>query len=68
MPSANASVPIPKQAKTKPMCPRCGQYRSREIEPGRFSCNTCGSVFEPLEQNFIDDRPEQNAMKKERSR
>lgn len=68
MPAGNAMSPTAKVRKARPMCPRCSSSHSTETERGRFSCETCGGTFEPLEQTFVDDRPEQNAMKRERQK
>lgn len=68
MPAGNAMVPVSKPRKSRPMCPRCRSSNTTEKERDRYSCETCGGTFEPLEQTFVDDRPEQNAMKRERVR
>lgn len=67
MPAANAIAPNRKKPVAKPMCPRCRSAHSSELEKDRFLCETCGGVFEQVDQGFLDDRPEQNAMKKERA-
>lgn len=67
--AANAEVPeSSRQKKPKPQCPKCRSYRVTEVEAKRFLCELCNAVFEALDYGFVDDRPEQNAMKKERVR
>lgn len=68
MPAANAIQANRKKAKPLVMCPRCRSSRATEVEKNRHLCETCGGVFEAVEHGFVDDRPEQNAMKKERAR
>lgn len=70
MPVANANVPesVRKQNKLRLKCPKCRGTHIREIEADRYCCETCDSVFEAADTGFVDDRPEQNAMKKERVR
>ncbi len=70
MPAANAVVPesTRKKQKMRLKCPQCRSVVAEEIEKDRFCCNTCGAVYEAMDQGFVDDRPEQNAMKKERVR
>lgn len=68
MPAKNAIVPNSSVKKAIHKCPQCRSHRCTEIEADRFMCATCGGVFEAVEQGFVDDRPLQNAMKKERVR
>lgn len=51
-----------------PRCPRCGNHKSYQIEPGRFCCNKCQGVFEGADFGFVDDRPNVNAEKMESMR
>lgn len=69
MPVANAMLPESNRTKVKkPMCPRCRSSHSTEREKGRYNCETCGGVFEAADMGYVDDRPEQNAIKKEHRR
>ncbi len=70
MPIANAflSDSSRKKSKLRLKCPQCRSTNADEVEKDPFLCNTCGSVFEAVDQSFVDTRPEQNAMKKERAR
>lgn len=47
-------------------CPSCHRKTYRTIEPGRFECVNCLAQFEDDDFSYVDTRPEQNAMKKER--
>jgi hypothetical protein len=65
-PAANCEVKPKKLAAFRvSICPACHSNCHREIEPGRYSCQKCNAIFEPIEQTFIDDRPLENAMRKE---
>lgn len=68
MPAANAIVPesARKKSRLQAKCPQCRSPNADVIEQDRFCCQTCGTVYELLEQSFCDTRPEQNAMKNER--
>ena len=68
MPVGNCHITNEQLQKTKSRlsCPQCRSPHAEHIELGRFSCSTCGTVYELPDHGFIDDRPEQNAMKKER--
>lgn len=68
MPAANAIVPNSSKKKPVVKCPKCRSSNGDEFEKDRFCCQTCGAVYEAMDQGFLDDRPEQNAMKKERMR
>lgn len=47
-------------------CPACKlNGLSVEMEPGRFRCQHCRSVFETDDMGFLDDRPDINLDKKE---
>lgn len=49
-------------------CPSCKRASRREIEPGRYECKHCLSQYEASDVGYVDDRPVQNAMKRERWR
>lgn len=76
MPKLNAIVhtPATPSVEKPPRCPNLCIGRMgfvsvpKEIEPGRFQCSICGSVFEKDDFSFLDDRPTVNAMKKESRR
>lgn len=70
MPVANAFVPESTLAKqrSKPKCPSCRSNNATVLEADRWMCATCGSIYETPDMGYVDDRPEQNAMKKERTR
>ena len=53
------------RTKTRLVCPMCRGTRADHIELGRFCCTTCGTQYELLEQEFLDDRPDVNLEKKE---
>lgn len=65
-PVANAEQKLAKRVKTMRKCPRCASSRYRDISGGQFSCLECHAMFEDPDFCFVDSRPEQNAMKKER--
>ena len=48
-----------------PICPACHSNCPRQLEPGRYCCQKCNAIYEPVEQFYVDDRPLQNAMLKE---
>jgi transposase-like protein len=69
-PRANAMVHIlPPNAEVRiPTCPGCGLNHGVKLEEDRYKCPICHAVYERLEQSFLDDRAEFNAMKKERAK
>jgi ribosomal protein L37AE/L43A len=70
-PRANAAVPKsnkPANTQPKPKCPGCGLDHSTMLEAGRWQCAVCHAVFEGVEFTFLDDRAEQNAIKRERQK
>lgn len=50
------------------ICPACHSSRKTETEPGRYRCLECSSVYERPDTGYVDDRPEQNAIKNEAHR
>lgn len=65
-PIAKAKAPS-KPAATKQVCPKCKSGGYRVLEPGRFICNGCQTVYEELDGYAWDDRPDVNAEKRERA-
>ena len=45
-------------------CPKCKSPRIRLRETKEFHCMDCGAEFEAYDFSFLDDRPENNAIKK----
>lgn len=63
---ATCRRPEPKRT-TSASCPECGKNSLHvQIEPGRFLCGNCSSVFERDDVGFFDDRPDVSLEKKER--
>ena len=55
-----------KQHRVRPhLCPECHSNNYRVLEPDRFCCTKCNSVFEPDDMGYLDDRPLMNAIKRE---
>ena len=46
-------------------CPQCRSANADLLEAGRWLCATCGTVYEHADVGFVDDRPVENAIKKE---
>lgn len=48
-------------------CPCCAKRSPQVlIEPGRYRCTACNSIFEADDFSFFDDRPDVSLDKKER--
>lgn len=52
--------------KRRRQCPACRGIRISPMEEERYWCLSCGMVFEDCEVGFLDDRPVENAVKRER--
>lgn len=59
---------IPRKPRvSKVDCPSCGKRSPQVvIEPGRYRCTACNSIFEADDFSFLDDRPDVSLEKKER--
>ena len=65
-PAANCEAkPKAVSSRRMPICPACHSNCPRQLEPGRYCCQKCNAIYEPVEQFYVDDRPLQNAMLKE---
>lgn len=64
MPVANARI----QGKPKRIrigdCPACGCRQAQVLDNHRKMCRKCGTEFELPDFDFLDSRPEHNAIKK----
>lgn len=61
----NRCIPDEKRrAKHCPICNDPGPHYSIAVE--RFKCRKCSAIMELADFGFVDDRPLQNLMKKER--
>lgn len=69
-PADNCFLTVTEKAKQKLVlkCPLCRSPNADLLEARRWLCATCGTVYEALEQSFLDDRPDVNLEKKERQR
>lgn len=54
-----------KRINRKLCCPNCRSPYGDPIDEERFCCKTCDTVYEAPDFNFVDSRPEENAMKQE---
>lgn len=65
-PVANAKVPT--KSPSKPRCPGCGSGNNKPVpwDESRLECQACHAVFELPDGVALDDRPDVNAMKRER--
>ena len=53
-PIANAFTQTPqKQKPTRMPCPKCGSHRVHWSEPGRYRCDLCSAIFEPLDRTRL---------------
>jgi len=63
--SCHISDDLLRKINRKPRCPNCRSTFSEEIEKDRYCCKTCDTTFEAPDMGYVDDRPENNAMKNE---
>lgn len=64
-PVANAKRVVRPLKERRRKCPRCGSNKYVHAD-GRLSCKECWCVYEDADFGFVDDRPLENAIKKER--
>lgn len=68
-PKVNAMVPAASLNKSKTFqCPKCRSNRTSGMEDERHVCADCKAVFEADDFGYLDSRPEENAIKRERGR